>query len=341
LALKGYGFSDIHADEYSVEGWKSAKLKQYHPIEWQCACLNVNADALDEIKEDSEDDSEQKKKAAKYFKIGKAIAEFQESGNKVYPPNVNKAKREFSIIDNKIMFGLKGLVHVGDEAIAQIVSNRPYTDIKDFYTKNCWRGSKNNPNAINKPVILSLIKCGAFDFYNPNRKEVFGEYIQFARIPTKEKKEILDFSVNDYQPISKKDYEAMIEILKTYNKYQWEFDATNYFFSGTPFDILKKIGIAIYNPKHMPEREEIIVYGTVLGKEDRPEKKYVYIVTAKGILKLRVYLNKWNQYKDLLQRGTSIIVKGAYNFEALTVYEIKGYFEWITNLKNNLNLNSK
>lgn len=341
LALKGYGFSDIHADEYSVEGWKSAKLKQYHPIEWQCACLNVNADALDEIEEDLEDDSEQKKKAAKYFKIGKAIAEFQESGNKVYPPDVNKAKREFSIIDNKIIFGLKGLVHVGDEAIAQIVNNRPYTDIKDFYKKNCWRGSKNNPNAVSKPAILSLIKCGAFDFYNPNRKEVLGEYIQFARTSLKEKRETLDFSINDYQPMSKKDYETMIETLKEYNRYQWEFDSTNYFFSGTPFDILKKIGIAIYHPKYMPEKEEIIVYGTVLGKEDRPEKKYVYIVTAKGILKLRVYLDKWNQYKDLLQRGTSVIVKGVYRFEALTAYEIKDYFGWINNLKNNSSLSPK
>jgi DNA polymerase III alpha subunit len=188
---------------------------------------------------------------------------------------------------------------------------------------------------------MSLIKAGAFDFYNPNRKAVMTEYIQIARAGLKEKREMFDFSIHEYQPMSKKDYEVMIEVLENYNKYQWEFDATNYFFSGTPFDVLAKAGIVLYDPKHMPENDEVIVYGTVLGKEDKPTKKYVYISTAKGLLKLRIYLNKWDQYKDQLQRGTSVIIKGVYRYGALTTYDIKDYFEWLNGLKNNAKLNNQ
>lgn len=336
LALRGYGFSDIHSDEYTVEGWKSAKLKYYHPIEWQCACLNVNADAIDiNGDEDIENETTKKNKTSKYDKIGKAIAEFQQQGNKVYPPDINKAKREFSINGNKIIFGLKGLMHTGDEAIQQIIENRPYKDFKDFYEKNCWKGSQFKPNYITRPVVTTLIKAGAFDFYNPNRKEVMIEYVNLARTGKKEKRNMFNFDKHEYTTMSKKDYEIMNEIINNYNKYQWEFDAMNYFFSGTPFDILEKAGVQLYSPENIPENKDIILYGTVLGKEDKPSKKYVYISTAKGIFKLRVYLNKWNEFKELLQRGNSIIVQGIYRYGAFTVYEIKNYFEWLNSLKKN------
>ena len=54
---------------------------------------------------------------------------------------------------NSIWFGLKGMLRVGDDLIEQIIKNRPYTSIKDFYYRI-------KPN---KAAMISLIKGGAFD----------------------------------------------------------------------------------------------------------------------------------------------------------------------------------
>lgn len=320
MALKGYGFSDIHSDEYTIEGMKSAKLKYHHPLEWQCACLNVNANSIDENAESN--------KTSDYTKIGKAISEFKQSGGVVYPPDINKSWYEFTVNDGRILYGLKGLVSVGDDVVKQIINNRPYTNFKEFYEKNCWQGTQENVNYISRPTIMSLIKAGAFDFYNDNRLEAMKEYIELARMGKKEKREILDFSKHEYSTMSKKDYETMLEVLNNYNKGQWEFDAMNFFFSETPFDCLKEMNIKTYDSNQLPQNMEIIIFGTYVGKEDKPDKKYCYLVTATGTLKTRVYLDKWTKFKDLFTRGTSLIVKGVYRYGALTLYDMKEYYQW-------------
>lgn len=55
--------------------------------------------------------------------------------------------------NNQILFGLKGLLNVGDDVIVSIIKNRPYVSPKDFLNKV-------NPN---KQAMVSLIKSGAFD----------------------------------------------------------------------------------------------------------------------------------------------------------------------------------
>ena len=142
----GYSFSIIHALAYSFVGMQTLYLAtNFNPIYWNTACLIVNSGALEE----GEDES------TNYTKIAKAIGAIREAGIKVSLADINNSNFGFKpdVENNEILFGLKGLVNVGDDLVKSIIDNRPYASPKDFMQKV-------KPN---KQAMIALIKGGAFD----------------------------------------------------------------------------------------------------------------------------------------------------------------------------------
>ena len=142
----GYAFSLNHSLPYSFVGIQSIYLAtKFNPIYWNTACLIVNSGATDEEAGGSTD----------YGKIAKAIGDIQSVGIKVSLANINKSEFGFvpDVDNNRILFGLKGMLNVGDDVVSSIIANRPYDSPKDFLRKV-------NPG---KQAMISLIKGGAFD----------------------------------------------------------------------------------------------------------------------------------------------------------------------------------
>ena len=142
----GYSFSIIHALAYSFVGMQTLYLAtNFNPIYWNTACLIVNSGALEE----SEDES------TNYTKIAKAIGAIREDGIAVSLADINNSGFGFKpdVKNNEILFGLKGLVNVGDDLVYSIIENRPYESPRDFLQKV-------KPN---KQAMIALIKGGAFD----------------------------------------------------------------------------------------------------------------------------------------------------------------------------------
>lgn len=103
-----------------------------------------------------------------YGKIAKAIGDIMSAGIKLSLVNINTSNFGFApdVKNNQILFGLKGLLNVGDDVIQSIIENRPYISPKDFLNKV-------NPG---KQAMISLIKGGAFDEME-DRKFVMAWYI--------------------------------------------------------------------------------------------------------------------------------------------------------------------
>ena len=142
----GYAFSLNHSLPYSFVGIQSIYfVMNFNPIYWNTACLIVNSGATDEEAGGQTD----------YGKIAKAIGDIISSGIKVSLANINRSGFGFApdVENNQILFGMKGMLNVGDDIIASIIENRPYSSIKDFYYKV-------KPT---KQTMISLIKGGAFD----------------------------------------------------------------------------------------------------------------------------------------------------------------------------------
>lgn len=173
---RGYGFNASHTLAYSLVGLQEMNLAYRWPtIFWNCACLITDSGGAEEEEEaevvdiyepedftefeyeDAEDRKTKKKKRRgnNYDKIATAIGKMRAEGIDITPPDINTSQYTFfpDVDNNKILFGLRGLLNVGDEVIAAAIENRPYASPKDFINKV-------KPK---KQQMISLIKAGAFD----------------------------------------------------------------------------------------------------------------------------------------------------------------------------------
>ena len=156
----GYAFSLNHSLPYSFVGMQSIYfVVNFNPIYWNTACLIVNSGATDEEAGGQTD----------YGKIAKAIGDITSAGIRVSLANINKSSFGFApdVENNRILFGLKGMLNVGDDVVAAIIANRPYSSPKDFLYKV-------KPS---KQAMISLIKGGAFDDMEDDRKFVMAWYL--------------------------------------------------------------------------------------------------------------------------------------------------------------------
>ena len=86
--------------------------------------------------EDLPDGKSKKRKTAStdYGKVAKAIGDIRAAGINVSLANINRSKFGFApdVENNRILFGLKGLLNVGDDVVAAIIEQRPLYHLATF-----------------------------------------------------------------------------------------------------------------------------------------------------------------------------------------------------------------
>jgi DNA polymerase-3 subunit alpha len=136
----GYGFNKSHAACYGVVAYQTAYLKANYPTEFMAALLTSEMEKTD--------------------KIVQYVEETRAMGLRVEPPDVNVSRAQFTVSGDAIHFGLAAIKNVGATAIDSIVKVREadgiFTTLDDF----CGRVDL---RLVNRRVIESLIKAGAFD----------------------------------------------------------------------------------------------------------------------------------------------------------------------------------
>lgn len=188
----GYSFSDLHTVAYSTIALQEMNLAYYFPLlYWNCACLSVNANAIneedyeflvdEEILELTDEEDEKKNSKVSYDKIATAIGKFKDTLT-ILPPDINRAKMGFTpnLEDNSIMFGLKGISLVGDDIVKEIIARRPYSSLSDFLNKMV----DGNKKLIAKNKVVNLIKAGCFDkLEKKTRPEIMSDFINLLEPP--------------------------------------------------------------------------------------------------------------------------------------------------------------
>jgi DNA polymerase-3 subunit alpha len=136
----GYGFNKSHSAAYGIVAYRTAWLKTHYPVEFMAALFTSVADRTDDV--------------VKY------INECREMGIEVLSPDINESHNKFTPVNGAIRFGLAAVKNVGQNAIQSIIDARnehgKFTSIYQFCEKVDLR-------LMNKRVIESLIKAGAFD----------------------------------------------------------------------------------------------------------------------------------------------------------------------------------
>lgn len=157
----GYGFNKSHAAAYALIAFQTAYLKTHYPAEFMAACLSAEMNDTDKINVFYED--------------------CQVNQLTVLPPDINLSEYRFVPVDNRtIRYGLGAVKGTGEGAISTIIEARnqdgKFTDLFDF----CCRVDR---RVVNRRVIESLIRVGAFDSIDPNRASLLasaGMAIEFA-----------------------------------------------------------------------------------------------------------------------------------------------------------------
>ena len=128
---------------------QTAWLKAHYPNEYMAAVLTSYT--------------------GKTEKITHYIAACRYDGIQVLLPDVNQSGNEFTPVEEGVRFGLAGIKGVGEGVSDLIVKEReangPFQDIFDFVDRI-------DLSKINRKVIESLIKAGAFDSTDYSRKQL-------------------------------------------------------------------------------------------------------------------------------------------------------------------------
>lgn len=172
----GYGFNKSHSTRYAFVAYQTAWLKTYFPAQYMAALLTF--EMIDQAKTVEYIDE------CRHLTLpisGKV-------GIEILPPDINESDADFAVVGENIRFGLAAIKGVGEKAVESIMAQRwetdaetgkrtvkPYKSLFDFCERVDLR-------VVNKSVIESLIKCGAFDSIHPVRAAAMAAVETAARM---------------------------------------------------------------------------------------------------------------------------------------------------------------
>ncbi len=145
-----YGFNKSHSAAYAILSYRTAYLKAHYPVEFVAALMSSEMNNFD--------------------KLPGIIEEAREMGLDVMPPDVNTSKLRFTPDEKSVRFGLGGIKNVGWGAAEVIIQEREESGIFKGLVDFCMRMTERD---INRKVIESLVRCGAFDFCHISRGRMF------------------------------------------------------------------------------------------------------------------------------------------------------------------------
>src|SRR5437868_2115155 len=136
-----YGFNRAHSAAYGVIAYQTAYLKANYPLEYMTSLLIHMEGSAD--------------------RVATGIVDCRARGIEVLAPDINRSRADFSINDEKILFGLAAIKNVGSHAVEPIVEMReadgPFKSLEDL----CERTSAIQD--VNRRVLEALVQSGASD----------------------------------------------------------------------------------------------------------------------------------------------------------------------------------
>jgi DNA polymerase-3 subunit alpha len=126
-------------------------------------------------------------------KVAFYINACRKMGIEVLPPDINESFVDFSVVGNKIRFGLAAIKNVGKNVVLSIINTRKRKGAFKRFTEFC---EKANFSEINKRAVESMIKAGAFDSLKLKRAQLLNVYDKVIDSVVNEKKRNIEGQVS-------------------------------------------------------------------------------------------------------------------------------------------------
>lgn len=308
-SFASYAFNKSHSAAYAVVAYQTAYLKCHYPAEFMAALLTSVIESTS--------------------KVSAYISECNQMGIEILRPDVNFSKAEFTTDCGKIRFGLLAVKNLGNNFIDTIYKERclngKYISLYDF----CKRTYSKD---FNKRAVESLIKCGAFDSFGFNRREMLINLNSVvASVEADRRKNIdgqiglfdLDNVVDNSEPdMERYDEFPVVELLSL------EKETTGLYISGHPMseyaEISKSIKATKLGELTEAQNDELSLYTDgsavkILGIITSVKKKitkndttmaFVTIEDFTGAIEVIVFPKNYEISKSFLETGRVVLLNG-------------------------------
>ena len=345
----GYLFNKSHSYSYAVLCFETAWFKAHYPTYFFKALFNQNKDKAGAINKYILD--------ARYFNVN------------VAPPDINKSGMNFTVADDKVLFGLSAIGGIGETLAQQIISEREengkYTSFENLLERV----------PLSKSAVIALIKSGAIPCQDkrtrllsylksqyqalsfsevkslPTYKRLEEEWnidLEKYIVPSTGKRKVYDKEalLQEYNRLKQLQFnenqrtrfQKYIDENKKYleDEQFWEFETLQVFINDNPFDA----AYTFLTPfEDIPDGEKCTLVGVIAKvqkKKDKNGKQFAFIniYSSFGLVEGIVWHSQLKDYEDLVKKGQQIAVLCRKDSEEKVVVEkIKPYNTWLEQIR--------
>ena len=345
----GYLFNKSHSYSYAVLCFETAWFKAHYPTYFFKALFNQNKDKAGAINKYILD--------ARYFNVS------------IMPPNINHSGMNFTVDNEKVLFGLSAISGIGESLSKQIIEERENNGIYKSFNDLTQRLS------LDKASVIALIKSGAIPCKNKREKLISylkSEYqpLKFSEVkslPTYKKLEedwgidlrkyVIPSSgsrvvydkealLSEYNRLKKIQFNEnqKVRFQKYINENQkyladeqfWEFQTLQVFINDNPFDA----AYTFLTPfEEISDGEKCTLVGIIAKvqkKKDKNGKQFAYIniYSSFGLVEGIVWHSQLKEYEDLVKKGQQVAILCKKDSEEKVIVEkLKSYSKWLESVR--------
>ena len=253
-----YGFNKSHAAAYALIAYQTAYLKTYHKEDFIAAAMSTSLTNTGKLRE--------------------YVEELKRLEVEVIRPCINKCFAEFKAGTNKIFYGLGAIKSVGFEAISNIVKEREkngkFLSLQNFLNRI-------DPKDVNKLQLEGLVKAGAFDEIESNRKKLFNSIPKIIQIIKNSHEDKINkqsnlFSAGNGLIEDKFEFETKDSWTKKEILFE-EFSSLGFYMSDHPLNeykqLFSQLNIKSYKKFINDNNDEALVAGTIMSIQEKKSSK--------------------------------------------------------------------
>ncbi len=300
----GYGFNKSHSAAYALIAYQTAYLKAHYPAQFMAALLSCDVNNTD--------------------KVVLYINECKDHDIEVLPPDINESAKDFTVIDDRIRFGLAAVKNVGHTALDSIIEERtregPFQSLADFCTRVDLR-------RVNRRVIESLIKAGAFDSLKGRRAQFFAILDQALEQAQAAQRDRLSGQISLFTVMATGDSPdvATIELpdIPEWNEQErlaFEKETVGFYITGHPLDnfrdeIRTVTDHEISGLAEVADGQPVRIGGLIRGLKEHKSKKgdrmgFITLEDILGTTEVVVFPEVFARSVHLLRGDTPLIIQG-------------------------------
>lgn len=300
-SFASYAFNKSHAAAYAVVAYQTAYLKCHYPKEFMAALLTSVLDSTS--------------------KVTSYIDECARLKIPVLPPDIAQSGMGFTVSDEGIRFGLLAIKNLGRSVIADVIRERetaPFQNFNDFCERMHGRD-------LNRRAMESLIKCGAFDRMNPNRRQLLAGYEAISSSLDAVKQKNLDGQLGFFDTMAGTAREEYVfpdvEDFPFMERLNLEKEVTGMYLSGHPLgeyaDLIPRLGTAKISHVALEEydNKQADILCIVSARQSKATRSgdtmaFLTVEDTTGAMEVLVFPKILQRYGQLLTVGSVVVLSG-------------------------------